>query len=293
MGDIGYSIKDLENFTQIKAHTIRIWEQRYGLLTPKRTATNIRFYSEDDLKKILNINLLYTSGYKISKIALLSEAEIIEEAKSKILITEIDKQSKLDKLILLILEFKGDQIKKTIEDQLKSMELEVVYETVVIPLLSKIGQLWQVNSIDIIHEHYFSSIFREFIIGKTDSIKTPSDKSKTAMLFLHENEEHEFSIFLYHYILKKNGYICHNFGQKVPMEEIEIAFNQIKPKMVVTTFTAQISEKNFGKLEKALIKISKKSKVIVSGNQLNYLNYEISNKLVHIKDINEFKTFLK
>jgi len=81
MNELRYSIKDLENFTQIKAHTIRIWEQRYGLLSPKRTDTNIRYYNEDDLKKILNINLLYTSGQKISKISLLSNDEIIEKSK--------------------------------------------------------------------------------------------------------------------------------------------------------------------------------------------------------------------
>ena len=106
MGNLRYSIKDLENFTQIKAHTIRIWEQRYGLLEPKRTKSNIRYYSENDLKKILNINLLYTSGFKISKIASLTESEIISEAKSRILVTALDKQSEIDALTLLILDFK-------------------------------------------------------------------------------------------------------------------------------------------------------------------------------------------
>ena len=161
MASLRYSIKDLENFTQIKAHTIRIWEQRYGLLEPKRTDTNIRYYSEDDLKKILNINLLYNSGYKISKIALLSEEEIIEEAKSFILVTETDKQSEIDAITMLILDFNGSAIKKALGVELAKTKLDNMYEDIVIPLLNKIGQLWQVNSINIIHERYFSNIFRE------------------------------------------------------------------------------------------------------------------------------------
>ena len=98
---------------KINAHTILIWEQRYGLLTPKRTDTNIRYYSEDDLKKILNINLLYNSGYKISKIAQLSEEEIIAESKS--LILDADKQSEIDVLTMLILDFKAGEIKKMLK----------------------------------------------------------------------------------------------------------------------------------------------------------------------------------
>ena len=98
---------------KINAHTILFWEQRYVLLTPKRTDTNIRYYSEDDLKKILNINLLYNSGYKISKIAQLSEEEIIAESKS--LILDADKQSEIDVLTMLILDFKAGEIKKMLK----------------------------------------------------------------------------------------------------------------------------------------------------------------------------------
>jgi MerR family transcriptional regulator, light-induced transcriptional regulator len=292
MGGLRYSIKDLENFTQIKAHTIRIWEQRYGLLTPKRTTTNIRYYSEDDLKKILNINLLYNSGLKISKIALLTEEQIVEEAKSRILITEADKQSEIDALTLLILDFKGDEIKASLERELKANGLGNLYELLIIPLLHKIGQLWQVNSINVIHEHYFSTIFREFIISKIDAIDSPRDPLKTAMLFLHDNEEHEFSILLYHYFLKERGYLCHNFGQKVPMKEVEMAFSQIKPQIVITTFTAKISEKNFSKAEKILMKLSKKSQVVVSGSQLNHINHKLSKDLLHIQYISQLRTLL-
>jgi len=292
MSKLRYSIKDLENFTKIKAHTIRIWEQRYGLLTPSRTDTNIRYYSEDDLKKILNINLLYNSGLKISKIACLSDEQIINEAKSRILVTEVDKQSDLDEVTLLILDYKVDKIKAILEEQFKKNDLNKMYDSFVIPLLQKIGQLWQVNSMGVVHEHYFSVIFREFLISKIYAIETDPDPLKTAMLFLHDYEEHEFSLLMHHYILKKNGYLCHNFGQKVPVKEVEKAFGHIKPQIVVSTFTAKISEKNFIKVEKTLKLMSKNSQVIISGSQLNYLDLQISKDLLVVKSIGQLETLL-
>lgn len=293
MANLRYSIKDLENFTQIKAHTIRIWEQRYGLLTPKRTDTNIRFYSEDDLKKILNINLLYNSGYKISKIAQLSEEEIIEEAKSFILVTETDKQSEIDAITMLILDFKGTAIKQALETELVKTKLDDLYTDLVLPLLNKIGQLWQVNSINIIHEHYFSNIFREFLISKIEELKTKPDPLKSALLFLHDHEEHEFGILIYYYLLKLNGYECHYFGQKVPVKEIDAAFKQIKPQIVVSTFTAKISEKNFQKIETKLVEMSKTSLVIVSGSQITNTDIKLTRDLTHIKSIDQLKRLLK
>jgi DNA-binding transcriptional MerR regulator len=293
LGNLRYSIKDLENFTQIKAHTIRIWEKRYGLLEPKRTNSNIRYYSEDDLKKILNISLLYTSGFKISKIASLTESEIVQEAKSRILVTELDKQSEIDALTLLILDFKGDQITQSLELELKKQSLDEMYFSLILPLLGKIGQLWQVNSIDIVHEHYFSTIFRDFLISKTCEIETDPDPLKTAMLFLHDNEEHEFSLLLYQYILKEQGYTCHYFGQKVPIKEIESAFAQIKPQIVVSTFTSKVSDKSFLKIEKVLKKLSKDAQVIVSGSQLANFDLKPSKKLLQIKTIAQLKTLLK
>jgi DNA-binding transcriptional MerR regulator len=292
MSKLRYSIKDLENFTQIKAHTIRIWEQRYGLLSPKRTDTNIRYYSEDDLKKILNINLLYTSGYKISKIALLEEEQIIDESKSLILVSETSKQSEIDELTMLILDFKGVEIKSFLENQLVESNLEDIYIELILPLLSKIGQLWQVNSINIIHEHYFSNIFKEFLISNIESLKINLDTSKSALLFLHDYEEHEFAILVYYYILKKNGYSCHYFGQKIPLKEISIAFNQIKPQLVVSTFTAKLSETKFKKIEAKLLEMSKTSKVIVSGSQVTNANIKETSNLTHIKSIDQLRSIL-
>jgi DNA-binding transcriptional MerR regulator len=293
MNELRYSIKDLENFTQIKAHTIRIWEQRYGLLSPKRTETNIRYYNEDDLKKILNINLLYTSGQKISKISLLSDEEIIETSKSIILSQSSENQIVIDKLTVLILDLKGDEIREELEAIYSNSPLEMLYQNYIMPLLQRLGQLWQVNSIDIIHEHYFSSIFREFLLVKIANLKIKQEPNKTVLLFLHNTEEHEFGILLYYYILKKSGYNCHYFGQKTPIDELQKAYDQINPKIIATTFTADISEKNFRKIESILVDFSAKSQVIISGGQLNNFNFKISDSLIQLKTIDQLKSLIK
>lgn len=293
MNELRYSIKDLENFTQIKAHTIRIWEQRYGLLSPKRTDTNIRYYNEDDLKKILNINLLYTSGQKISKISLLSNEEIIEKSKSIILSQSTENQIVIDRLTVLILDLKGNEIKEELETIYSNSPLEVLYQNYIMPLFQRLGKLWQVNSIDIIHEHYFSSIFREFLLVKTNNLQVNTDPNKSALLFLHNTEEHEFGILLYYYILRKSGYNCHYFGQKTPIDELQKAYELTNPKIVVTTFTAEISEKKFRKVESILVDLTTNAQVLISGGQLNNIDYSINDSLVHLKTIDQLKSLIK
>jgi DNA-binding transcriptional MerR regulator len=224
MDDVRYSIKDLENFTHIKAHTIRIWEQRYGLLSPKRTDTNIRYYNEDDLKKILNINLLYNSGLKISKIAAFSDAEIIDTAKA-VIFDENTIDSKINAIVVSLMSFRGEEIKHILNESLKGEGVLELYGSLVKPLLVKLGELWQVNSIDIIHEHYFSNLFKEFIISQINSLETVPEENKNALLFLHDYEEHEFCLLLANYILKEGGYQCYYF-------DIHLFYSQIKREKV-------------------------------------------------------------
>ncbi len=134
-----YSIKDLENFTNIKAHTIRIWEQRYNLLSPKRTDSNIRYYDKDDLKKILNVNMLYTNGMKISKIAALSELEIVEKCK-QILNREDNLASKeVENYILSLTDFDQDKLRGLLEDSLNNHGVVKFYGSVISPLLIRMG----------------------------------------------------------------------------------------------------------------------------------------------------------
>ena len=292
MSLIQYSIRDLENFTQIKAHTIRIWEQRYGLLSPKRSSTNIRYYTENDLKKILNINLLYNQGYKISKIALLSEVEIIEHTTSFLHDFPENNRSEIDQLTLMILAFNKSGIINFIEKALDRQEMDDFYQNIIIPLLDKIGDLWQVGSMDIAHEHFFSGIFRQTILSRIDKLTVNKNCSKKAILFLHEQEEHEFGLLMYYYLFKRKGYECYYFGQKVPLEDINSAYERINPEYVITTFTSKLDKKQLGRITSELFKMSSKSQIIVSGAQINTFKYLLPKEFHTLNSLAEFKEFI-
>ena len=259
-----FTIKDLENFTGIKAHTIRIWEKRYKLLEPKRTETNIRFYDENDLKKILNINLLYNNSYKISKIALLREQEIFEASKSLILNTS-NSTSEVDQLTLAILKFEKEKVLDIFSRYSKN--IFELYEKIIVPFLIKVGELWQVNSIQIIHEHFFSILFKEYLHEKITSLDATDKTNSNVLLFLHEKEEHEFTILLYYYLFKSKGYNCFYMGQSVPISDLEFAIPKIKPKYIFTSCIAKLEEKEFITIIDTLLTHATDSKIIMSGYQ--------------------------
>lgn len=287
-----YSIKDLENFTDIKSHTIRIWEQRYGLLIPKRTDTNIRFYGEAELKKILNIKLLYDHGFKISKIALLNDSEILETATNIILSIDNETDKRVNDLTLLILSYQKEKIWEFLKNELKTNDLVELYLKLILPLLQKLGELWQVNSINILQEHFFSYLFREFVLHEIQKIEVVELSSKKAMLFLHEQEEHEFGILMYYYMLKKRGYNCFYFGQKVPMRELELAQKSINPEIVVSTFTVKMNEPRFNKIMSQLARMSESAKVLISGSQLIGVEKEIPESIHYLRSIDDFRSLI-
>lgn len=263
--DVKYSIKDIENLTGIKAHTIRIWEQRYNLLSPERTDTNIRYYLDSDLKKILNVNLLYKNGTKISKIAKLNEQEILEGAKS---IIEKDKNignEKIDQFIQVIIDLETDKIQQLLDDTFKSIGIINMYQEVIIPLLVRIGELWQLGTMNVAHEHFFSHNLREFIMSKINALP-PGKKGKKVLLFLHEQEEHELPLLFYNYLLKDKGWDCIYLGQKVPFTDLENTYYQVSPDMVLTSMITNISSKKFKHILNQTLDIVPNNQLCLSGH---------------------------
>jgi len=270
-----YSIKDLENLTHIKAHTIRIWEQRYKLFSPQRTSTNIRYYTDNDLRKILNVNMLYTNGLKISRIASLSEDEIVSKVNE--LISEKGNVSDLvQKLINFTMQLNISGISELLEKQLNDQGMESFYAEVLVPTFTRIGELWQLKSLSVGHEHFFTNIARNFIISKTNGIQPEKTNNKTVLLYLHAGEEHEISLLVYNYLLTEAGYTCYYLGQNTPMTDFEVIFKQIDPSFVITNFVKYITEEQFKEVIDELYKIVEPKKVVIGGFQS--INYQ---KLIH------------
>ncbi len=226
-----YSIKEIERLTDIKAHTIRIWEQRYNLLEPLRTDTNIRYYTNDHLKKILNVNSLYKAGYKISKIAELSEEQLRDKIAS--LQSNNNFETIIAEFVKVTIDFDEESFNKLFSDCINKYGIETSIIDILYPFLDKIGVLWQTDKIHPAQEHFISNLIRQKIIANTDSLKTKVSKSETFLLFLPEGELHEISLLFYNYILKKNGYKVIYLGQSVPLKDLVKVIEYCKPDNII------------------------------------------------------------
>jgi DNA-binding transcriptional MerR regulator len=282
-----YSIKDLENFTKIKAHTLRIWESRYALLQPQRTETNIRFYSDKDLKKILNINLLYQNGLKISKIAKLSEKEIFQHAAEILLQSDVKGRDEINSFIENILELDELSIQESLKRINQKIGMERLYSEILIPLLEKIGTLWQVDAITVSHEHFMSNILREFLISQISAIESNRITKGKAVLFLPEHEKHELSLLFYYYLLKKKNYECFYLGQSVPMKDLRSFINETQPDFIVTSLIAEMTSDDFKALFTDLIQLIDAGKIYVGGYQLVKHKLDVPENVIVVQSIDD------
>lgn len=261
-----YSIKELEKLSGIKAHTIRIWEKRHNLIAPSRTNTNIRFYDDDDLKKIINVSLLNNNGIKISRIADMST----EEMNKKVLeISEIqnDAMIHIDQLVVAMIEMEEEAFEKILNNLILRYGFERTITEIIYPFLEKIGILWQTKNITPAHEHFISNLIRQKIIVAIDSLPMPSKGSKKVILFLNEQEMHELGLLFYHYLIRKAGYRTYYLGQSVPHDDLVKVFEVHQPDMMITSITSATStpiENYFQKLSHDF----PSTQILVSGLQV-------------------------
>ncbi|PWH82996.1 MerR family transcriptional regulator [Algibacter marinivivus] len=218
---VNFSIKDLENLTGIKAHTIRIWEKRYNLLSPNRSETNIRNYSLTSFQKLLNISYLNNNGLKISKIADLDEEEI------PIRVREIASRAKVEDhainaLKMAMINFDQVLFYSTYNNLLENKTFSEIFYSVFLPLLNEIGLLWQTNTITPAHEHFLSVHIKQKILLNTERLQLlePKPVSKTFVLFLPDNEIHDIGLLFINYQLRSKGYHTIFLGESVPMESL-------------------------------------------------------------------------
>ena len=286
---VQFSIKDLERITGIKAHTIRIWEQRYNIITPLRTDTNIRYYSNDDLKRILNVSILNNNGVKISKISNLSTEQLNTEVK-KIVDANIAEDDQIEGMLMSMIELDETRFQEIISNNISIHGLLKTIEIYVHPFFEKIGLLWQTGTINPAQEHFVSNLVRQKIIVAIDSISHDSDPSKdTFLLFLPESELHEIGLLVYTYLLKSKGYKVIYLGQSVPYRDLLEVVQSIKPQKITTTITNPFPE---GMLQIYLNKLSHDlpdCTIFVSGYQFIRESIEFPDNIILHKGLAEFK----
>lgn len=215
-----FSIRDLENFSGVKAHTIRIWERRYGLLDPDRTDTNIRTYTTEELKTILNVAFLNRHGVKISKIAALTKAERDLRVK-QVAEDASDPNGALNALKLAMVNYDADLFERTSDAYREKEGFRALVERLYVPLLEHIGVLWQSSTICPAQEHFASNLVRQKLVSAIDSTRPLTvPEGRLHVLYLPENEVHELGLFYLHYRLRASGQRVIYLGQGVPMGDL-------------------------------------------------------------------------
>lgn len=259
-----FTIKDLENLSGIKAHTIRIWEQRYQFLKPHRTTTNIRYYSNDELKTVLNIALLNKFGYKISHIDRMQPQEIREKILSMADARAIQERI-LNDLVHEMICLEMERFEDILKNYIAVKGIERTVSQIIFPFLEKIGILWLTGHINPAQEHLVTNIIRQKLIVGIETTIPHFKTDKTVLLFLPEGEHHELGLLYLSYLLKSRGVKTIYLGANVPVKDAQHVINIKNPDLVFVHLTATASNFNFEKFLQNVKLNFGDTKTIISG----------------------------
>lgn len=277
-----YKIKDLEALTGIKAHTIRIWEKRYNLISPERTDTLIRTYTDEDLTNLLSVALLNKNGIKISKIVDMGKEQISKKVWD--LKFSKNENSSQEKLILALIELDEDLFRNTLQSLIDSVGLEETFASHLIPFLDRIGIMWIVGTIHPAQEHFISNLIRQKVISEIDKLNVPINEVKPVMLYLPEHEWHEISLLYYQYILRRNGINTVYLGQSLPYDSLLLTIEKLAPRAVVTSWLTAVDEKYMINYFKQLSNDINGVEIYAGGYQVNKCFDLISEWAIEIKE---------
>lgn len=283
-----YSIKDLEQLSGIKAHTLRIWEQRYNLLNPKRTDTNIRFYDDGDLKLILNVALLNDNGYKISKIASMDQEEMRAEV-MKLTDRTLTHDDQIHALTICMIEMDEERFDKVLSTNILKLGFEQTMMNIVYPFMSKIGVLWQTGAINPAHEHFISNLVRQKLIVAIDG-QVASSEGKKFLLFLPEGELHEISLLFASYLIKNKGHKVVYLGQNTPNEDLLAVYKIHQPDYMLTVITTSPSSEHAQEYLNTLASRFSTTQILVTGYQVigqDFIMPPNVKQMNYIRDIRE------
>jgi DNA-binding transcriptional MerR regulator len=262
-----YTIKDLEQISGIKAHTIRIWEQRYQFLQPQRTETNIRSYSADELKVILNVSLLNKYGFKISHIDKMSTAEI-EDKIMGLNQLDAEKERVVNALIKDMVSLNMFAFEKQLDLYIAQKGIEKTVTSIIFSFLERVGVLWITNHINPAQEHLASNIIRQKIILGIEKLPKGIQSSKLVVLFMPEGEYHEIGLLFVHYLLKLRGFNIDYLGTNVPTVDLKYLTEIKKVDYLYAHITAPIKGFKLNKFLEQITQIDKSIPIILTGQMM-------------------------
>ncbi len=281
-----YSIKDLEHLSGIKAHTIRIWEKRYALLDPNRTDTNIRSYSDNDVRRILNVAMLVKSGYKISSVASFDETKLQAEV-IRINRNANDPDKDIDQLLFHTVNLDTFGFEAMVDKIIGEFGFSKTIQQVIFPFFERIGILWQAGSIFTAHEHFVSNLIRNRLICEAAKFESKTE-SKSALFFLRENEWHELGLLYLNFLAAQAGFRCIYIGQSLPFEDLSNLLTANKYDFVCTSFINAIDKPQLDQYLANLSFVFNQDKILISGRQVTIHKPKLPSNVLVVKNSNDF-----
>ena len=279
-----YSIHDLDKLSGIKAHTIRVWERRFKIVTPHRTGTNRRRYGDDELRRIINISILKRNGFKISEIAKFSTSEI-EEKVSFLSKDVFHPDTQIDSLVVAMVDHNEKAVNDVLIRSMMNRGMEETMDTIVFPFLKRIGIMWQTGSADIGSEHFITNIFRQKLISAIDTLSPVlKPKRKKIILFLPENELHEIGLLFFNYVIKKMGHESLYLGQSTPLFAVVDVNNKWKADIIITGLMSGFPGLKSDEYLANLVKSFPKQKILVAGEFAKSATILKDKRLISVAD---------
>jgi DNA-binding transcriptional MerR regulator len=284
-----YTLYDLEKLTGILAATIRVWERRYNIIKPQRTETNRRWYDDEDLRRLINISIIYHSGVKISKIAGFSEAELEEKAEF-LTKDSAGSDTLINSLIAAMVSYNANAVNEILLRSIINTGFEETFSRVVFPFLKRVGIMWHTGSVNIGAEHFITGIFRGRLISAIDSLPPANDpKSKRVIMFLPENELHEMGLLFYTYLIRRSGHEVLYLGQATPMYALIEANEKWHSDILVTGGLSGLSIPEPEEYLRNLSSTFKSQKILVSGALAEVPIIEKCKNIYAIRSVSDLK----
>lgn len=287
---MAFSIKELEQLSGIKAHTIRIWEHRYHFLKPSRTETNIRTYSAGELKTLLTVALLNKYGYKISRID-----EMLPEQRHEALLQQVEAQEEylVNQLIGYMVDMDSVSFERLLDDYISQKGLETAITGLIFQFLQKVGVLWQTDNINAAQEHIAANIIRQKIISAINAVPFPTNEQPLFLLFLPEDEHHELGLLFVYYLLKKQGNPVLYLGASVPLDDVAYVVQVKMPSYLYLHLTSFPSNTHWEKYLSHLSARISATPVYISGSALSNYKKPVPTHITFLDSLEKVVQFVK
>lgn len=291
---IQYSIKDLEKLTGIKAHTIRIWEKRYDIVYPHRTSTNIRFYTDMDLKKLMNVASLVRFGIKISSLSGLSYDELNDKIIEIYHKPNEVSDTKIDQLVMAMTDLDDKKFNNILSNATLDKGFESTITELIFPFMERLGLLWQTGNINTAHERFVMNILRQKLLVAIDGLNyQPDSYSKLFVMFMPKDEYHEIELLFFRYLLRKRGHKTVYLGQSIPFIDLKEIINLKSPDFLFSCINLPQTEGEFKNYLTKLSALFFQQKILVAGKQVNSFEGKVPQNIIKITSVNDFKNFVE